>query len=129
VKKKRGINRGALQIRYKQDILYRIMTKIEELAAMMKACGHPLRLKILCAIEMGEETCVSELWSCLEQSQPVVSQHLAVLKRRGIVSSQVKGNKRVYRISDPFIRSLVKTMLDSVDEIKEKIESIQRSPV
>jgi len=129
VKKKRGINRGALQIRYKQDILYRIMTKIEELAAMMKACGHPLRLKILCAIEMGEETCVSELWSCLEQSQPVVSQHLAVLKRRGIVSSQVKGNKRVYRISDPFIRSLVKTMVDSVDEIKEKIESIQRSPV
>jgi len=127
VKMKRGINQDGLQICYKQVILYRIMTKIDELAAMMKACGHPLRLKILCAIEMGEETCVSELWSCLEQSQPVVSQHLAVLKRRGIVTSQVKGNKRVYRISDPFIRSLVKTMADSVDEIKEKIKSIQQS--
>ena len=103
------------------------MSKIDQLAAMMKACGHPLRLKILCAIEMGEETCVSELWSCLEQSQPVVSQHLAVLKRRGIVTSQVQGNKRVYRITDPFIRSLVKTMVDSVDELKEKIKSIQQS--
>jgi ArsR family transcriptional regulator len=102
------------------------MAKIDELAAMMKACGHPLRLKILCAIQLGEETCVSELWSCLEQSQPVVSQHLAVLKRRGIVSSEVHGNKRVYKITDPFIRSLVNAMVDSVDELKEKITSIQR---
>ena len=102
------------------------MAKIDELAAMMKACGHPLRLKILCAIQLGEETCVSELWSCLEQSQPVVSQHLAVLKRRGIVGSEVHGNKRVYKITDPFIRSLVNAMVDSVDELKEKITSIQR---
>jgi DNA-binding transcriptional ArsR family regulator len=102
------------------------MAKIDEMAAMMKACGHPLRLRILCAIQMGEETCVSELWNCLEQSQPVVSQHLAVLKRRGIVRSEVQGNKRVYRICDPFIRSLVTTMVDSVDEIKEKIKKIQQ---
>jgi ArsR family transcriptional regulator len=102
------------------------MAKIDELAAMMKACGHPLRLKILCAIQLGEETCVSELWNCLEQSQPVVSQHLAVLKRRGIVRSEVQGNKRVYKISDPFIRTLVTTMVDSVDELKKKIESIKK---
>jgi ArsR family transcriptional regulator len=103
------------------------MAKIDELAAKMKACGHPLRLKILCAIQMGEETCVSELWNCLEQSQPVVSQHLAVLKRRGIVSSQVQGNKRVYRICDPFIRTLVVAMVDSLEELKEKIKSIQQA--
>jgi DNA-binding transcriptional ArsR family regulator len=103
------------------------MARIDELAAMMKACGHPLRLKILCAIQMGEETCVSELWNCLEQSQPVVSQHLAVLKRRGIVSSEVQGNRRVYRICDPFIRTLITAVLDSEDELKEKIESIQQS--
>lgn len=91
----------------------------------MKACGHPLRLKILCAIQMGEETCVSELWNCLDQSQPVVSQHLAVLKRRGIVKSEVQGNKRVYRICDPFVRTIVSAMVDSVDEVKQKIRSIQ----
>jgi DNA-binding transcriptional ArsR family regulator len=102
------------------------MAKIEELAAMMKACGHPLRLKILCAIQLGEETCVSELWNCLDQSQPVVSQHLAVLKRRKIVSSAVQGNKRVYTICDPFIRALVEAMVDSVDEVKDKIRSIQK---
>ena len=118
--------RFSLQNRYKEVILYIIMAKIDELAAMMKACGHPLRLKILCAIQLGEETCVSELWNCLDQSQPVVSQHLAVLKRRKIVSSAVQGNRRVYTISDPFIRALVDAMVDSVDEVKDKIRSIQK---
>ena len=99
------------------------MDKITELAAMLKACGHPLRLKILCAIEHGEETCVSELWSCLEQSQPVVSQHLAVLKKRGIVKSQVQGNRRVYSITNPFIRSLVTTLVESVGPIKTSVKS------
>ena len=103
------------------------MANIDEIAAMMKACGHPLRLKILCAIQLGEETCVSELWSCLEQSQPVVSQHLAVLKRRGIVTSEVQGNKRVYKVCDPFIRTLVTSMVDSVDELKEKLRIIRET--
>jgi ArsR family transcriptional regulator len=103
------------------------MAKIDDLAAMIKACGHPLRLKILCAIQLGEETSVSELWSCLEQSQPVVSQHLAVLKRRGIVSSEVHGNKRVYKVRDPFVRTLVSTLVDSADELKEKLENIQKA--
>lgn len=85
---------------------------------MLKACGHPLRLKILCAIERGEETCVSELWNCLEQAQPVVSQHLAVLKKRGIVQSQVQGNRRVYSITNPFIRNLVSSLADSVKPLK-----------
>ena len=104
----------------------RTMAKIDALAAMMKACGRPLRLKILCAIQLGVETCVSELWSCLEQSQPVVSPPPAVLKRIPIVSSEVQGNKRVYKVRDPFIRTLVAAMADSVDELQEKIKSIQK---
>jgi len=86
------------------------------MALVLKACGHPLRLKILCAIQKGEETCVSELWNCLEQPQPVVSQHLAVLKRRGIVASQVQGNRRVYSIANPFIRGLISSLHDSMAE-------------
>jgi len=94
------------------------MDKVNEVASVLKACGHPLRLKILCAIEKGEEACVSELWACLEQSQPVVSQHLAVLKKRGIVASQVHGNKRVYTIANPFIRGLINDLHGSVGETR-----------
>jgi DNA-binding transcriptional ArsR family regulator len=39
-----------------------------------------------------------------------VSQHLAVLKDRGIVKSEVQGNKRIYSIVDPFVLSLVQAI-------------------
>ena len=94
------------------------MDTVAEVASLLKACGHPLRLKLLCAIERGEEACVSELWNCLEESQPVVSQHLAVLKKRGIVSSQVQGNRRVYSIVNPFVRDLVNSLHRTVEEVR-----------
>jgi len=87
------------------------MSQIIELASVLKVCGHPLRLQILCAIERDEESCVSELWNCLGQPQPVISQHLAVLKKRAIVSSRVQGNKRVYSITNPFIKELVQGLV------------------
>jgi DNA-binding transcriptional ArsR family regulator len=81
----------------------------------LKVCGHPLRLKILLAIEGGESTCVKELWKCLKQTQPVISQHLAVLKESGIVDSKTEKNKRIYKIVDPFVKEMIKLL--SKDEI------------
>lgn len=83
--------------------------KIPQIARKMKVCGHPIRLKLLCAIEC-KEPCVSDLATCLEESQPVVSQHLAILKKEGIVASIVRGNRRLYSVSDPFARDLVKSL-------------------
>ena len=56
-----------------------------------------------------EDSCVTDLWQCLNQSQPVISQHLAVLKEKGIVHSDIRGNKRIYSIVDPFIRRIVQS--------------------
>ena len=80
--------------------------QIKSYAERLKVCGHPLRLKILCLIEQ-EDSCVSDLWRCLHQSQPVISQHLAVLKEKGIVHSAIHGNQRIYSIVDPMIRAIV----------------------
>ncbi len=102
------------------------MNEIQEMATVLKACGHPLRLKILCAIEHNQEPCVSELWNCLDQAQPVVSQHLAVLKKRGIVRSQVQGNRRVYSISNPFIKGLVQHLLETVGEVRASLKTSVR---
>ncbi|MCD6120416.1 MAG: winged helix-turn-helix transcriptional regulator [Spirochaetales bacterium] len=92
------------------DIDELLVEKIERIAPLLKVCGHPLRLKILCAIEQNE-SCVTELWTCLDQTQPVTSQHLAVLKKLGIVKSSISGNKRYYSIVDPFVKSLVRTLI------------------
>ncbi|TVQ37402.1 MAG: transcriptional regulator [Spirochaetaceae bacterium] len=79
-------------------------------AQRIKVCGHPLRLKILCMIASGDDPCVSELWACLNQPQPVISQHLAVLKDKGIVRSEVRGNRRTYSIVDPFVKRLIESL-------------------
>jgi DNA-binding transcriptional ArsR family regulator len=83
--------------------------KIDDYAQKLKVCGHPTRLKLLCVIEKNE-SCVTDLWSCLNQSQPIISQHLAVLKNKGIVESETQGNKRIYTIVDPFIKNLVQNL-------------------
>jgi len=81
---------------------------IEEYAQKLKVCGHPLRLQILCLIEK-EKACVTELWKCLDQPQPVISQHLAVLKDKGIVTSSIQGNKRIYSVEDPFVKNILRS--------------------
>jgi len=80
-------------------------------ARRMKAVGHPIRLRLLCLIEREEDQCVSDLWKCLDQPQPVISQHLAILKQNGIVSAEVQKTRRVYSIIDPFIKNLVRSIL------------------
>jgi DNA-binding transcriptional ArsR family regulator len=59
---------------------------------------------------------VTNLWTCLGESQPVISQHLAVLKENRIVDSAVQGNKRIYTIVDPFILNLVSKIVDKKEE-------------
>jgi DNA-binding transcriptional ArsR family regulator len=80
--------------------------EIAALSRRLRVCGHPVRLRLLCAIER-KEPCVSDLSACVEESQPVVSQHLAALKRAGIVSSRTEGNRRIYSVDDPFIKSII----------------------
>lgn len=79
---------------------------VNEYAKKLKVIGHPLRMKILILIE-GESACVGDLWQCLDTSQPSISQHLAILKDAGIVSSKVDGNKRIYKIIDEFVRGII----------------------
>jgi ArsR family transcriptional regulator, arsenate/arsenite/antimonite-responsive transcriptional repressor len=80
---------------------------IAEYAQKLKAVGHPIRLKLLCLIDEEDDPCVTDLWRCLQQPQPVISQHLAILKENGIVSAEVQKTKRVYTIIDPFIKEIV----------------------
>lgn len=96
---------------------------INDFSRKLKVCGHPVRLKLLCLIHKQGEPCVTNLWTCIGQSQPVISQHLAVLKDNGVVDSSVQGNKRIYTISDAFIRDLVEKMIAENEDIRRHLET------
>ena len=72
---------------------------IEIASRSLKAMSHPLRLKILCTLGSGE-ACVQGIVDNVGTSQSNISQHLAILRDKGILSSRKDANKVYYRVGD-----------------------------
>lgn len=75
-------------------------------ASIIKSLGHPIRLKILVMLSMRECN-VKNIWECLGMEQAVVSQHLAVLKDRGIIDGRRNGVEVIYTIVNPLAQRIV----------------------
>lgn len=77
------------------------MDYLKKMAVALKILAHPQRLKIVESLQIGGVQPVYCLIEILKVPQPVVSIHLNVLKRHGIVSCQRRGRERWYRLEDP----------------------------
>jgi DNA-binding transcriptional ArsR family regulator len=75
-------------------------------ADFFRALAHPIRIRILETLGEGECS-VQELQSALHLDQPVVSQQLAVLRAKNIVTSRKVGTTVRYALSDPLITKLL----------------------
>jgi len=75
-------------------------------AQFFRALAHPVRIKILEILVRGDRS-VQELQKALKLDQPVVSQQLAVLRNRGIVTSQKQGLSVRYALRDPAVGRLL----------------------
>jgi DNA-binding transcriptional ArsR family regulator len=75
-------------------------------ADFFRALGHPLRIRILEILSAGDRT-VQELQQRLAVEQPVVSQQLAVLRGKRIVTARKLGTTMHYTLSDPLITKLL----------------------
>lgn len=69
-------------------------------AAVARALGDPKRLCVLESLAGGEAS-VGELASRVSCQVPNMSQHLAVLRSAGLVTTRRDGNTVYYRLSDP----------------------------
>ncbi|MHA2789485.1 ArsR/SmtB family transcription factor [Corynebacterium sp. S7] len=67
---------------------------------VISALDSPLRMKILALLNERSHV-VHELVSALEKSQPLVSQHLRVLKKAGLVNADRMGREVVYSLAAP----------------------------
>jgi len=60
---------------------------------MLKALGHPVRLKMVDLIQAGGgEICVCEFENYFNLSQPTISHHLKILRDAGIIRSRQDGS-------------------------------------
>lgn len=84
---------------------------IVQASLAMKAIAHPLRLKILCVLAEAELN-VQDIVDSVGTSQSNISQHLAILRDKGVLATRKDANKVFYRIGDPRTVRLVGMMRD-----------------
>lgn len=78
-------------------------------AEIFQAIGHPTRLAILETLQEGERT-VGALIERLGIEQANLSQHLAVLRGRGLVVNRKEGNRVFYSLRDPVLAEVLALM-------------------
>jgi DNA-binding transcriptional ArsR family regulator len=72
---------------------------IDRASRSLKAMSHPLRLKILCTLR-DQEISVQDIVERVGTSQSNISQHLAILRDKGILVSRKDANRVYYRVGD-----------------------------
>lgn len=84
---------------------------IRQAALAVKAIAHPLRLKILCVLG-DQEVSVQDIVEQVGTSQSNISQHLSILRDKGVLATRKDANRVFYRIGDLRTLKLVGMMRD-----------------
>jgi ArsR family transcriptional regulator len=77
--------------------------------------SDPTRLRALMLIQAEGELCVCELTFALDESQPKISRHLALMREAGIVETRRAGTWMHYRIN-PGLPAWAKEVIRNVGE-------------
>ncbi|WP_422746308.1 ArsR/SmtB family transcription factor [Mycobacterium sp. WMMD1722] len=73
---------------------------------LLRALAAPLRIAIVLQLQQSAR-CVHELVDALGVPQPLVSQHLRILKQAGVVASERSGREVLYRLVDAHLAHIV----------------------
>ncbi|NGP09213.1 winged helix-turn-helix transcriptional regulator [Rhodococcus sp. 14C212] len=90
----------------------------ETLAAageLLRALAAPVRIAIVLQLRESER-CVHELVGALGVTQPLISQHLRILKAAGVVRGERAGREVLYRLVDDHLAHIV---VDAVAHVEE----------
>lgn len=78
----------------------------EAAAELLRNLANPVRLAILSRLS-AEPHCVHELVDDLGLAQPLVSQHLRILRTAGLVVGERRGRETAYRMADDHVVHIV----------------------
>ena len=80
-------------------------------ARLLRALANRRRLMILCQLADGERS-VGDLQAVIGLSQSAMSQHLAMLRQGGVVSTRREGQTIRYRLADPAAAKVIMTLAE-----------------
>lgn len=88
---------------------------LAEAGDLLRALAAPIRIAIVLQLRASER-CVHELVNALGVAQPLISQHLRVLKAARVVAGERRGREVVYRLLDDHLAHIV---VDAVEHVRE----------
>lgn len=89
---------------------------LAEAGELLRALAAPVRIAIVLQLRASQR-CVHELVDALDVAQPLISQHLRVLKAAGVVRGERQGREVVYSLVDDHLAHIV---VDAVAHAEEE---------
>ena len=80
---------------------------VQQAATMLKCIGHPIRLKIIELLDREGECNVTAIHEALGIEQAVASQHLNLMRDKGVLVSRRDGVNVYYSIDDPRVTQVI----------------------
>lgn len=84
-------------------------SKASKGARCLRILGHPARLSVIAILSQGPRS-VNDLAGLVGVSQSNLSQHLSLLKDKGIIDSVRDGHQVFYRIANPRVMEFMSLM-------------------
>jgi ArsR family transcriptional regulator, arsenate/arsenite/antimonite-responsive transcriptional repressor len=99
-------------------------TVVKDLVATFKLLSDETRLRILFHLSRSDELHVRALCEILEQSQPAVSHHLALLRGAELIESRREGKHNFYRVVPERLQEMIGLVFQAVptDETEIRFE-------
>ena len=82
---------------------------------LLRALAAPIRIAIVLQLQESKR-CVHELVDALSVPQPLVSQHLRILKSAGVVAGDRVGREVMYRLVDHHLTHIVVDAIAHAEE-------------
>ena len=96
-------------------------------AEILKALAHPARLSILERLAARKSCCCGDLVDQLPLAQATVSQHLAALKKAGLIQGTISGPSVCYCIRSEVLTAAFKDLEGHFARLREKSPVIPES--
>ena len=97
-------------------------------AEICKVFSNPIRLEILNLLR-DQKMSVTELINKTKLSQANISQHLSIMKSKGIVTSERKGKNIFYKLSNPRIIKAFDIIREVLAERLEKSNKVFKEAI
>jgi ArsR family transcriptional regulator, virulence genes transcriptional regulator len=89
--------------------------QVKKAALILRAINHKLRQQMLLLLEDHKKMTVTEIYVQLRLEQSVASQHLAILRRAGIVKTIRDGKFIYYSVNSERIIHVNKNVIDLIN--------------